>query len=211
MSDQDSNDGWSKLTKVIVGLTGVLVVLPSLINSGQNIYDAINKTPRSDAERINVEFFKKYWGQKPVGEFPLRISRDGADYQVNFNVYGEGDIYIQYGGMAQWFAFPRQQNMTAHANTFIPTAHADEVNFRSIDSEFRQVRQTDSIEGGNAIRERVYENGLKERQVIDMRTGMIIKQTIDQTAIPVGAANPANSNTIRIDLDRPIPRIDLPQ
>jgi len=209
MPAEDSNDGWSKLTKIIVGLTGVLVVVPSLINSGKNIYDEINKIPRSDAERVNVEFFKKYWGKKPVGEFPLQISREGANYQVNFTVYGEGDIYIQYGNMAQWFAFPRQGNMATHANHLISAAYADEETFRPIDSEFRQVDQIDSFQGGNAIRETLYENGMRERQVIDIRTGMIINQTIKQTAVPTGLGNSKNLRPIKIDLNSAPPKFDV--
>lgn len=211
MPGQNANDGWSKLTKITIGLTGVLVVIPSLINSVSNIVEALNKSPRSEAERINIELFRKYWGKAPVGDFPLQISREGANYQVSFKVYGEGDMYIQYGNMAQWFAFPRQQSLTADTNTLISAAYADETSYPSLDGNFRKIDQIDSFQNGNPVRETLYENGMKERQVFDIRTGIIIKQTTEQTPVPAGLGNSQNSRPIKFDLNSAIPKIELSQ
>ncbi len=43
----------------IAGLTGVLVVVPALINAGIDIYAAFAKLPKTEAERATVELFKK--------------------------------------------------------------------------------------------------------------------------------------------------------
>ncbi|MNI38683.1 hypothetical protein D3C73_928360 [compost metagenome] len=210
MPSQNSNDGWSKLTKVIVGLTGVLVVVPSLINSAKNIYDEVNKVPRTDAERVNVEFFKKYWGKKPVGELPLLISRGGVNYQVSFNIYDEGDVYIQYGNMIQWFAFPGPANQPlAASGGLISTAYADEIKYRALDSEYRQFKQVDTFEGGNAIREKFYVNGMSERQVIDVRTGMVIDQKVNQLPVPTEINIPQSNQGVKIDLSSPDPKFEL--
>jgi hypothetical protein len=210
MPSQDSNDGWSKLTKVIVGLTGVLVVVPSLINSAKNIYDEVNKVPRTDAERVNVEFFKKYWGKKPVGELPLLISRGGINYQVSFNVYDEGDVYIQYGNMIQWFAFPGPANQPlADSGGLISKAYADEIKYRALDSEYQQFKQVDTFEGGNAIREKFYVNGMSERQVIDVRTGMVIDQKVKQAPVPPTINIPQSNRGVKIDLSSPDPKFEL--
>ena len=211
MADQEPSDGWGKVTKIILGLTSVLVVIPSLINSAKDIYDEINEVPRTDAERANVEFFRKYWGKKPVGELPLVITRGGASYQVSFNVYDEGDIYIQYGNMVQWFAFPGQSNALGSNLDIISVAHADGVRYQSIGGEIKQIRQIDSFDGRNAVREKFYINGMRERQVIDIRTGVIVDQTLNQGAVPPPESLPSTGgpSSVTIDLNSPDPKFEL--
>lgn len=209
MPDQELNNGWSKLTKLVVGLTGVLLVIPSLINSAKDIYNSINEIPRSDSERLNVELFKKYWGKTPIGELPLLISRGGANYMVSFKVYDEGDVYMQYGNRIQWFAFPSSTGPSISKGAVIPTAEADDSSYRPIDSMFRPIQQIDSFEGGNAISEKLYINGIRERQVIDLRTGRIVNQTIRQAPVPQDGVVPKNTDSFRIDLNAPDPKFEL--
>ncbi|WP_139834232.1 MULTISPECIES: hypothetical protein [unclassified Pseudomonas] len=205
MADKEPNDGWSKLKKTIVGLAGVLVVIPSLINSAYAIYASINKLPRTDSERINVEFFKKYWGKKPVNELPVSIKRGGADYQVNFSVWDEGDVFIQYGNMSQWFAFPSQPSTLASGNSIIMSAYADSgPGFQKFDGGYKQM---DSFDGNNAIRERNYFNGIKERQVFDVRTGEIINRSITEGPPVPGAIK--SQKPVTIDLNSADPKFEF--
>jgi len=210
MPHDEPENGWSRLTKWIVGLTGVLVVVPSLINSGKTIWEEVNKVPRTDAERINVELFKKYWQQKPISETPLRITRGNVNYQVNFSVYGEGDVFIQYGKMTQWFAFPSQSEpspFAAQTGLLISKAYAGELaSYQQINGGFTQ---QDSFDGGNAIREKMYFNGLKERQIIDMRTGIIIDQKVTGKLLDPKEPLPTGVQGITIDLDSKNPMFKL--
>ncbi|AZE48260.1 hypothetical protein C4K04_2587 [Pseudomonas chlororaphis] len=210
MSRQDENTGWGKLTKIAVGLTGVLVVLPALINSAKDVYGAIHQLPRTEAERLNVEFFKKYWGKKPLGELPLVISRDGSSYKFSVTVYEEGDLSVQYGNKIQWFAFPGQSATLSDAGFLISSTYADGSRYRSFDGELERIQQFDSIQGSNAVRENVYRNGVRERQVIDIRTGVVVDQTFKESAVP-GTDDTAYKMppSLTIDLNAPDPKFEL--
>lgn len=211
MTDHNESNGWSKLTKIVIGLTGVLVVVPALINSARDVYYAINQLPRSDVERSNEIFFKKYWGKDPLGKLPVVISRNGIAHQFNVNVYQEGDLSVQFGDQIQWFAFPEQRGTLSDFGFFIPSAFAEDIRSRFFDVDL--IRQTDSLEGRNAIRENIYKDGSVERQVIDVRTGVVVDRIYKiapnggETVIGSDQiANPA----LRIDLDSPDPKFRKP-
>ncbi len=181
-------DGWSKITKAIVGLTGLLVVVPSLISSAIGIYDSVKKVPRNETERINVALFQKYFGKEPLSKIPpVNIKRNGENYQVQFDVYDEGDVFVKYGGRTQWFAFPGGSLPDNAASDFlIMNANAGNMYQPEI---FSPYQQQDRIEGGNLYRTRLYESGAQELQIIDMRSGIVLKRLITQPSPPSGLPN----------------------
>ena len=89
-----------------VGLTGVLVVLPALVNSGYDVYATLAKIPKTETQKINDELFRKYFNKQPVLAFPIPVKRDAGMVDVNFSVFEGGDIYIEFGKRSQWFQFP---------------------------------------------------------------------------------------------------------
>lgn len=169
--NQTPTSGWGKVTSWIVGLTGVLVVIPSLINAGIDIYKALRNIPRTKTEKANVELFQKYFGKKPLATWPpLPVKQGAAVYEVKFSVWEEGDVFVEYGGMTQWFPFPRPSTAKL---TLVSDAYAQDYS-----QLYGEYQQSDAIQGSFLIRNRQYANGADEQQVIDMRTGQIIKHTV---------------------------------
>lgn len=172
--------GWNTARNWVVGLTGVLLVVPALINAGADIYVAYNKLPRTETEKANVELFEKYFGKEPVARLPLPIKDGAVTYEVKFSVYDGGDVFVEYGEMTQWFPFPkRNANATAGLSP-IPSAVAQDLS-----QLYGPYRQFDSIEGVMLIRTRHYASGATEQQIIDMRSGQIVNYNV--TPPPVAA------------------------
>ncbi|WPC05472.1 hypothetical protein SBP02_01580 [Pseudomonas benzenivorans] len=160
---------WSKARNWVVGLTGVLLVVPALINAGADIYVAYNQLPRTESERVNVELFKKYFGKEPVARLPLPIKDGPATYEVRFSVYDGGDVFVEYGEMTQWFPFPKREVERHSSLSLIPSAQAADLTHL-----YGPYQQFDHIDGVTLVRNRSYASGAHEQQIIDMRTGQII-------------------------------------
>ncbi len=173
-----SKSVWKKIKGCVVGLTGVLVVVPALINSGIDIYNTWKKIPRTEAERTNVELFKKYFGKSPKVTLPPTAIKHGqATYEVKLSIYDEGDIFVEYGKQTQWLPFPKPAPTTAATFSLMGTAHAQDLSVL-----YGPYRQKDSFKGYFLIRNRWYKSGATEQQVIDTRTGEIV--SIDVTPPP---------------------------
>jgi len=178
--------GWNKATQWIAGLTGVLLVIPALINSASDIYVAYNKLPRNEAERANVELFKKYFGKEPVAKIPLPIKNGPATYEVKFSVYEGGDVFVEYGEMTQWLPFPKQVSEPTAGLSLIPSAYAGDLS-----QLYGPYQQSDRADGVLLIRQRHYASGATEQQVIDMRTGQIVDNNITKAPVPPPSETPA--------------------
>jgi hypothetical protein len=168
---------WLKARSWIVGLSAVLVVLPSLINGGIDVYKALLNIPRTDAQRANAELFRKYFNKPPVTVFPVPIKHSMGIVEAKFSIYEEGDVFIEYGNLSQWFPFPQAARISA--SVLIPSALAqDGASPRGIGA----YQQKDKVEGGTISRERTYENGVVEKQRIDPRTGRIEERTTSRAS-----------------------------
>lgn len=199
--EQETQTRWSKLTNWLVGLTSVLVVIPALINAGIDIYGAWNKIPRTESEKANLRLFQKYFGKQPIAAYPLPVKQGSAIQQVKFSIFEEGDVFVEYGSFTQWFPFPTQpEKRDSEGLAIISDAIAQDYS-----QAYGPYQQSDSLQGGNLLRQRAYQNGVNERQVIDTRTGRIVEQEITP---PSGAIKPNDHSAgvapfAGIDLDNP--------
>ncbi|WGG53122.1 hypothetical protein [Rugamonas sp. DEMB1] len=180
--------GFDRIRGWVIGLTGVLVVLPALLNGGLDIYAALAKLPKTESERLNVELFKKYFNKQPVAAFPVPIRRTDGTVEVRFSVFDEGDIFVEFGKFTQWFPFPK--NETAGVGlSFLGLAHAEQTSKMRGLGQYKQQEAYDA--SGNVVRERQWENGVREWQRLNPRTGDILEKKV--TRVPAtGAAKPAD-------------------
>ena len=171
-----------------VGLTGVLVVLPALVNSGFDVYASIAKLPKTETEKINAEMFKKYFNKQPYNAFPVPVKRDAALVDAKFSIYDGGDVYVEFGNSSQWFPFPKLEKVS-HGEPFslIRSANAALAGQEGVG----QFQQSDRVQGDQIIRERRWENGVLETFELDPRTGRILDRktqllppSINQQPVP---------------------------
>ncbi|MBJ7308790.1 hypothetical protein ACFOLJ_25845 [Rugamonas sp. CCM 8940] len=185
--------GFERIKAWLIGLTGVLVVLPALINGGLDIYTALARLPKTESERLNVELFKKYFNKQPVAAFPVPIRRSDGTVEVRFSVFDEGDIFVEFGKFTQWFPFPKSETgglgLSILGLPFLGLAHAEQTGkMRGLG----QYQQQDSYDAnGNVVRERQWENGVREWQRLNPRTGDILERKLTRPA-PADAAKPAD-------------------
>lgn len=163
---------WIKIRNWVVGFTAVLVVLPSLINAGIDIYKSVLKVPRTQSERINDELFKKYFNRTPLVTVPVPIKTKLRTINMKLSIYEAGDIFAEYGNYSQWFPFPLQKSVSlsvvssAYAQSSPPVKRANEY------------IQVDKLKGSEIERERYYSDGTKETYSINRNTGQIQNKTI---------------------------------
>jgi len=187
----DRLKGWA------AGLTGVLVVLPALVNSGFDVYSAVAKLPKTESEKTNDELFRKYFNKQPIAVFPVPVKRDAASVDVNFSIFDGGDIYIEFGKRSQWFPFPRLEKVSLQEPfSIIATANAAEP--ANADG-LGQYRQADRFQGNKIIRERRWENGVLETFVVDPRTGRIMDRKTQQLPPSATASQPPFSSPAQND------------
>lgn len=175
-NNQDSQpQPLSNLRAWIIGLTGVFVVIPALINSGLDVYRLIANIPACSAERINLKKFKEHFGKSPLHEAIVPINTPNGNIDMNLQVYGLGDILALYGLQSQWFASPL---ISQQANIwFIERALAQD----SVETVPREkYYQLDSMEKGYLQRQQFFEDGTKKTFIINPRTGVWSRPTIEQ-------------------------------
>jgi Protein of unknown function (DUF1353) len=192
----EQNTSFDRLKAWAIGLTGVLLVVPALINSGLDVYKAALKIPKTDAQKVNEEMFQKYFNKQPVIAAPIPITRDAAIVDAKFSIFDGGDIYVEFGKRTQWLPFPALDKKTTQIDfpSLISSAYAaiEQVGLAG-EGDFQQ---RDTYSGSNIRRERVWGNGVVEILIIDPRTGIISNREVQQrsvTALPGGATNSANS------------------
>jgi len=169
---------FERAKKWIAGLTGVIVVLPALVNGGVDVYTSIRNLPTTESERHNVELFQKYFNKEPVFSFPIPVKRNDATLEANFSVYEEGDVFVEYGRFTQWFPFPNAAMKTTSISPITIAHAADDAAVTQGLRGSGAFRESNSRLGGDLVlRERVYQNGVTERQTINARTGVIIQSS----------------------------------
>jgi hypothetical protein len=182
---------------VILALTALLVVVPSLINAGIDVYRNIRNIPKTAKEQQNAELFQRHFQEAPVYTAPLLIKQTNKNLQLNIDVYGNGDIFVRYGENGQWFPFVYKEasnNMLLVQQAFAQTT--------SIQGKGKY-HQNNREEGKYVIQERIYENNVKEVITFDKNTGDVVSRktsTISPTSKSM--SNPVKqSEPIVIDID----------
>lgn len=198
----------------LAGVTAVLLSVPALINAAYDIYAALAKLPRTDAERVNAELFQKYFQKVPLVEMPIPIKHEVGTVEARFLVFEEGDVFVQFGRQTQWFAFPKAPSKAA-SNSFslIPSAFAQasfpaSTPLAAKKSQNVQVTgEIGTISGTTLTRYRNLGSGEIETASIDIRSGRIIDLSTLPSSSPElsGLRFPARGTRV---LDQPV--IDLP-
>jgi hypothetical protein len=195
--------GFDRLKAWLVGLTGVLVVVPALVNGAIDVYSAFAKLPKTESERLNVELFKKYFNKQPVAAFPVPIKQNNGTVEVRFSVFDEGDVFVEFGKYTQWFPFPNPSSSKVSLALISEAYAQDAGQLRG----FGKFTQMDSYIDGLVTRERKWDNGVLETIRLDPRTGDVIDVNARQTTpiAPEGSSNqtvqPRISEFAPIDLD----------
>lgn len=156
----------------VIGVTGVLIVVPALIYAGIDILKAVDDIPL--AEKTNEALFKKYFGKSPLHTVPIPIKKDGMIAEVKFSVYEEGDIYIEYGNRSQWFESPLNKSKdVASSFSIINKAYAQDLSHL-----YGPYQQFDQYRGQLIERTRRYASGAVEVLLINPRSGQIVNQQV---------------------------------
>jgi hypothetical protein len=188
----------------ITGLVGILVVLPSLINAGLDVYASLLKLPKTEAERINEKLFRENFGKQPVATIPVPIKQNNGLVEVRFQIYDKGDVFVQFGNFSQWFPFPSTEDGAQKAAGFSLMSNAYAV-MPPQPQGVGQYQQNDKMQDGAILREKTYENGVVESQVIDTRSGDILNSSarkIELKSLPsVPNPVPVVPKVVPIDLD----------
>lgn len=206
MSEPDASASFFARSKGwIVGLTSVLVVLPALLNTGHDIYALLVKLPRTEAERINERLFRDYFGKQPVATIPVPIKQNNGTVEVSFAIFEKGDVFVQFGSFTQWFPFPSRDDGPTKKVGWSLLSNAIAQSLPAPKGEGR-FHQTDQLLGDAVMRQKTYENGVVEKQVIDPRSGDILNSSARQTdqrpvAVPASRAL-AVPKIATIDLDQ---------
>lgn len=175
----------------IVALTSVFIVLPALINAGNDIYSSLLKLPRTEAERINERLFRDNFGKQPVATIPVPIKQNNGTVEVRFAIYEKGDVFVEFGNFTQWFPFPSPGPAPnkSFGFSFVSTAFAQNASSPKGEGRFQQ---TDSMRGDAVVRQKTFENGVIEKQTIDPRSGDILdsssRQTDQKQTLPAASA-----------------------
>lgn len=159
------NSGFGKATSWIAGVTGILIVVPALINAGADIIAEIRKLPKSEAEKTNVVLFERHFGKDPLhrGEIPIKTKLGTVNMELE--VHNGGDIFVRYGESSQWFHSPMTR--LASTTSIIGAAHAEPGRIRLAGT----FKQYDSRKNGGILRRRYYSSGRTEIYVINPATG----------------------------------------
>ncbi len=156
----------------IAGVTGVLIVIPSLINAGIDVYSSLANLPGSASEKVNVDLFNKHIGTNPLHSGKIPVRTDRGSINMEFTVFNGGDIFVRYGQYSQWFRSPLIN--TASNGYLVSVAHAGS----AIPNQKNAYKQFDRIENGEIISERFFPGGAKESYKIDTITGKWSKPEI---------------------------------
>lgn len=190
----------------LTGLVGVLVVLPSLVNAGLDVYSSLLKLPKTEAERLNERLFRDNFGKQPVATIPVPIKQNNGLVEVRFQIYYKGDVFVQFGNFSQWFPFPSTEDGAKKSAGFslLSSAFA-ETPVPQPPQGMGRYQQSDKMQDGAILREKIYENGVVESQVIDTRSGDIrdsSSRKIEQKSLPPPPTPaPVVPKVVPIDLD----------
>jgi hypothetical protein len=175
-----AQSGWSDRIKGrIAATTALLLAVPALVNAAYDVYGAVRKVPRTEAERVNVELFQKYLHKEPLAIMPIPIKTTYGTADATFYIYEEGDVHVEYGGRTQWFALAKPE-ATRTSMSFMSSAIAAPLLIRPLPIR-SMLSQRSAITGNTLIRSRLYVDGTFQEEQIDLRTGNILKMSTGKT------------------------------
>lgn len=174
---KDILDNWKSIS---IALSALLVVVPSVINGVNDVWVAFNHLPIGSKEKINNLLFKTHWKDTPVLTKQIIIEGNSGKVPITIDVYHNGDIFVDYGKLTQWF--PYKNLVVNNSFKFINSAYAGMSIF---DKTSKSLKTQDNIKieniknSSNIVeRVRVYDDGSKEIQYIDINTGKISRNRI---------------------------------
>lgn len=130
MNDQLLNlgddSGTGRIKRWLLGFVGVLVVIPSVINSGTDIYKAILNSPIGGSETRNARLMKDHWEETALFMKDIEIKYQSGTKTLKLRVYTNADIWVKYGEQEQWLASSEVENLTANRFSVIQTTYASE-------------------------------------------------------------------------------------
>ena len=164
--------------KTVTALLGLLVVLPSVINSVTDIYVAWQGLPIGNQEKINARLFQTHFQENPVNSQQLMVQGQTGPSAMTVDVFHNGDVFINYGQYVQWFPY-QQIQISSNDFSFISSAHAGwyvepstnqakELDAESVKVESRYISKTE-IE-----RIRYLSDGSQIKQIINVNTGQVV-------------------------------------
>jgi hypothetical protein len=119
------NSIFVKLRNSIAALVAMLVVIPSVINAGKDIYVSIMNIPVGVSESKNEKLMIDHWDEEALSKYKFKIQNNDVDKILRIRVYKNADIWFKYGVQEQWFSSVPEQ--TVNRFTLISSAYAEEV------------------------------------------------------------------------------------
>jgi hypothetical protein len=193
----------SNLRALVARATGVLLVIPALINAGYDVYAAALKLPRTDAEKVNTEMFRKYFNKAPLATLPVPVKSSIGTVDARFAIYEEGEIYVEFGKLSQWFPFPHTDHPKRVEFSLFPSAFAQGFARVDLPGQGAIASQREAIRGGVLDRSRIYVDGTTEQRKIDLRSGSTLSVDFGRIAgesVPSQVASPKILKIEPIDL-----------
>lgn len=159
----------------LTSLVAVLIIVPSVINSVNDIIVAWRGLPIGEKEEINSELFKRHWKKDPVHSKQLVVDGVKGKIPITIDIYENGDIFVDYGQFTQWFPYD-DKGIAKNGFGLINTAHAgffDSISQSVLHARPLPSKVTTKIDGHNVTREKELSDGSIERQVININTGRV--------------------------------------
>jgi hypothetical protein len=167
---------------VIAGVVGLLIVIPSVINSIGDIITSLRNLPIGEKEKIHVQLLNEHWRENPVHTKRLQIDGKDGKLIITLDIYRNGDIRVDYGEYAQWFPYKKVENSEKELSlSFFTNLYADEVEVykeRTITTEVENFKSKKNI-----IRIRKFSDGSIQKMTLEKNTGKILKIDINESNV----------------------------
>lgn len=106
-----TQQGSGKAKTFITWLTGILLVLPALLNSGIDVYNSVMSIPTGNVEKLNERKRSEHFQHEPLFSQNFEIPAEhGSKKQLKLFVYPNADIYVNYSGFEQWL--PAEESLS---------------------------------------------------------------------------------------------------
>lgn len=177
--------GFTKAKAWLIGLTGLLVLLPALINSGVDIYKAALNIPKTHAESINAELFQAHFQEDPITVVPVSIQTEAGGLTMQVSIYQNGDVYAEYGFHSQWFPMPQPKQLTTnfHDVPSIFSMALAQVPYVQENKKHLPYVQQDQMKGNQIKRTRIYKDGQVITFEINAATGEISNRQVQKNDV----------------------------
>ena len=187
--DQGGNPIWKSARAWVAGLTGVLLVMPALVNSGWDVYVAVRNLPRTSEEREQQELFRQYFDKQPLGTYEIPVKSEVGTLVYRLRIY-DRHIFTQFGDRTFWFPIAAPAK---HVSSWFPEAFAGEPTAQPHD---RAYVIENRYEGDLFVVEQLYADGTAEKIVLDPKTGRIVRRETTSGHAPFRGGYPQDANRV---------------